>query len=236
MSVCGAGPLPWTPAWWARWLGTAALVLVATAPWWPVWDLGRRSPAADVAALSVWGQVVMGDAYRADVDPSAQTRLVTSGPFRAVRNPILSGVGLGLLGFVTLTPSPATLGSLVAAVVSLEVQVRWVEVPYLRSCHGDHYEGYAERAGRFVPGRATVRLTAVDRSASPDDMVAAPVQVIDLPTGAALDHDVPGAPSILPASADRPRSRGSWRRQVRRPGRASWPYSQPMPSLSWSRS
>src|SRR5262245_21563191 len=35
------------------------------------------------------GQWAMGDAWRPDVDPDARSALVTTGPFRLVRNPIL---------------------------------------------------------------------------------------------------------------------------------------------------
>jgi protein-S-isoprenylcysteine O-methyltransferase Ste14 len=49
---------------------------------------------------------------------------------------------------------PTWLGFLGAVVVAaaLELQVRYVEEPYLLRAHGDAYRAYASRVGRFVPG------------------------------------------------------------------------------------
>lgn len=59
---------------------------------------------------------------------------------------VINAVGLTLLvgNFVAI----AGLAALVAA---LEVQVRLVEEPYLRSVHGPSYDKYASKAGRFLP-------------------------------------------------------------------------------------
>jgi protein-S-isoprenylcysteine O-methyltransferase Ste14 len=37
-------------------------------------------------------------------------------------------------------------------VVALELQVRVVEEPYLRSVHGENFVRYTSRVGRFLPG------------------------------------------------------------------------------------
>lgn len=42
--------------------------------------------------------------------------------------------------------------ALVALVAAVQLQVRVVEEPYLRTVHGAAYETYAARTGRFVPG------------------------------------------------------------------------------------
>ena len=42
--------------------------------------------------------------------------------------------------------------SLAARVGALQLQVRAVEEPYLRSVHGDAYGTYAAATGRFLPG------------------------------------------------------------------------------------
>jgi protein-S-isoprenylcysteine O-methyltransferase Ste14 len=39
----------------------------------------------------------------------------------------------------------------IAIVVSVELQTRLVEEPYLTRSHGEAYLDYARRAGRFVP-------------------------------------------------------------------------------------
>jgi protein-S-isoprenylcysteine O-methyltransferase Ste14 len=59
---------------------------------------------------------------------------------------------VGWAGFALLVPT--WLGFLGAAVVAvaLELQVRYVEEPYLLRTHGEAYRDYASRIGRFVPG------------------------------------------------------------------------------------
>jgi protein-S-isoprenylcysteine O-methyltransferase Ste14 len=37
-------------------------------------------------------------------------------------------------------------------VVAIELQVRFVEEPYLVRTHGESYRAYCRRVGRFVPG------------------------------------------------------------------------------------
>jgi protein-S-isoprenylcysteine O-methyltransferase Ste14 len=41
---------------------------------------------------------------------------------------------------------------LAAFLTAMEIQVRFVEEPYLERVHGDAYRRYAARTGRFLPG------------------------------------------------------------------------------------
>ncbi|MET9817325.1 MULTISPECIES: hypothetical protein [unclassified Streptomyces] len=52
-----------------------------------------------------------------------------------------------------MVPNILALASLLALIVAVELQVRVVEEPYLRTVHGPAYLEYRARAGRFVPGR-----------------------------------------------------------------------------------
>ena len=103
-------------------------------------------------AATLWAQFAMGESWRIGVDQSERTRLVDSGPFRWVRNPIFSAMGMATAGVVLLVPNMVALLALVALVVALEIQVRLVEEPYLTRTHGEQYLRYARRTGRFVPG------------------------------------------------------------------------------------
>jgi protein-S-isoprenylcysteine O-methyltransferase Ste14 len=103
-------------------------------------------------ALTFAAQLAMGDAWRIGVDPSERTNLVTDGPFRVVRNPIYSAMIPTVLGLVLMVPSPLAITAIVCLVIALELQVRFVEEPYLLRTHGDAYARYAARVGRFVPG------------------------------------------------------------------------------------
>ena len=102
--------------------------------------------------LCLWAQFAMGASWRIGVDPGEVTDLVTSGPFARVRNPIFTAMLVAVVGFGLLVPNLVAAIAIVALVLGLEAQVRWVEEPYLRRVHGSSYEQYARRAGRFVPG------------------------------------------------------------------------------------
>ena len=108
-----------------------------------------------LVALGISGTFVsqgaMGNAWRGDVDPEVRTELVTTGPFRYVRNPIFTATAVTAVGLALLVPNILALGMLVAFVASLQIQVRLVEEPYLRLVHGEAYDRYAAATGRFLP-------------------------------------------------------------------------------------
>lgn len=108
-------------------------------------------------AITLVSQRAMGPSWRGDVDPDARTALVTGSPFRLVRNPILTGTITTAIGLALVTPNLLSLLMLVAFLVSIEVQVRLVEEPYLLAVHGAAYRDYAARTGRFVPGIGRLR-------------------------------------------------------------------------------
>lgn len=107
--------------------------------------------AAVGLAAAFASQLAMGASWRIGVEASERTPLVTTGPFAIVRNPIFSSVLVFLTGLALLVPNALMLATLVAAVLSVELQVRCVEEPHLRRVHGDAYAAYARRVGRFVP-------------------------------------------------------------------------------------
>ena len=101
--------------------------------------------------LTVTAQLTMGDSWRIGVDDNARTDLITTGVFSRVRNPIFTGMLLGVFGFLFLIPNPVSLAAVVMLTASLEIQVRRVEEPYLARTHGEVYERYRARTGRFLP-------------------------------------------------------------------------------------
>ena len=157
--------------WWAKSGFIASLAAGVAAP---IAGLGGLAPVAflDLAwsrrtgvVLAVAGLVMtlaaqwqMGQSWRIGVDPGERTALVTVGMFRYVRNPIFTGMVLTALGLALMVGNVVAVVGFAALVVSLEVQVRLVEEPYLRTAHGEVYESYAAKAGRFMP--AVGRLTS----------------------------------------------------------------------------
>ncbi|SDT07696.1 methyltransferase family protein [Actinoplanes derwentensis] len=155
-----------TWAWWAQVLlaagllgGLAAPLLDATAVLHPVawldhtatqW-LGLAVAVAGFAAV-VAAQHAMGTSWRIGVDTGERTTLVTGGVFGVVRNPIFTAMITATAGITAMTPTWAQLLTFAAVIAGIELQVRVVEEPHLRSAHGAAYDGYTRRTGRFLPG------------------------------------------------------------------------------------
>ena len=102
-------------------------------------------------AVTMGSQYQMGDAWRIGVDATEKNPLVTEGMFRLSRNPIYSGMLLVGIGFVILVPHVLMVFCALVSYVGFEIQVRQVEEPYLRSVHGESYEEYCRRVGRYFP-------------------------------------------------------------------------------------
>jgi len=108
---------------------------------------------AAFGGLAVFGaQLGMGESWRIGVRDEERTDLITGGWFAFCRNPIYTSMIVGWLGIALMVPT--WLGFAAAAVIALglELQVRFVEEPYLARTHGEAYCAYASRIGRFVPG------------------------------------------------------------------------------------
>lgn len=158
--------------WWARLISVLGVTLVFAAPIAELAGLPAIAaldrPAIRLlgvvlvvagTAITLISQSAMGASWRGDVDPDARTELVTSGPFRYVRNPIFSGTATVVLGLGLIVPNIVAVAMLVVVLAGLEIQVRLVEEPYLLRVHGDAYRAYAARTGRFVPGIGRLRAS-----------------------------------------------------------------------------
>jgi protein-S-isoprenylcysteine O-methyltransferase Ste14 len=152
-----------SPGWW----GGVSFVLALAATPAALCVEARPSPDAlgpvgAVLALAGLGltlaaQAGMGASWRIGVAEADRTALVTNGLFGWVRNPVFTGLGLFGAGVLALWPNAlSALGSF-ALVVAVELQVRFVEEPYLVRVHGDAWRAWAARVGRFVPGLGRVR-------------------------------------------------------------------------------
>lgn len=137
----------------------AGLVLVLLAPH-VRWNIPGvvASVGLFVALVGLWAvfaaQAAMGASWRVGVDPDEVTELVTTGPFRLVRNPIFTAMGFTLVGITLLVPAVMTVLALVAFCVGVQLQVRLVEEPALEGLHGEAYRDYVAKVGRFLPGLA----------------------------------------------------------------------------------
>ena len=141
------------------WLAALAAPLAelggALAPWW---DAQRPSVVALALALYVLGlggtfgsQLAMGASWRVGLDTARRTELVTSGPYRLVRNPIYSCMLVSALALVVAVPNAVSCAALALMFAGCEVLVRRVEEPHMAAVHGRGYLIWAGRTGRFVP-------------------------------------------------------------------------------------
>jgi protein-S-isoprenylcysteine O-methyltransferase Ste14 len=103
-------------------------------------------------ALVLVAQHEMGASWRIGVGLSERTALVQDGLFAVVRNPIFSAISIFAVGLSLLVPNVLSVLGLLLGAIGLELQVRWIEEPYLLHTHGDAYAEYAQRVGRFLPG------------------------------------------------------------------------------------
>lgn len=124
----------------------------------PLWQPGPWGVAAGLL-LTLGGivstyvaQLSMGSSWRIGVREEERTQLVASGPFAAVRNPIFACMLLTATGLLVLLPNALSAAALASLFVAVELQVRFVEEPYLLRAHGQRYRDYAGRVGRFIPG------------------------------------------------------------------------------------
>ncbi|MGV0794629.1 methyltransferase family protein [Mycolicibacterium sp. XJ1819] len=107
---------------------------------------------------TVYAQLHMGDSWRIGVDDSEVTTLVRTGVFGWVRNPIFTAMLTFGIGLAMVTPNVVAVVGVALLILTIELQVRVVEEPYLLDVHGESYREYLAEVGRFVPGVGRRRL------------------------------------------------------------------------------
>ncbi|WP_163505420.1 methyltransferase family protein [Fodinicola acaciae] len=116
---------------------------------------------AAVGIVAAFGaQLWMGSSWRIGVDEAERTELVTTGPFRLVRNPIYAAGLLVVIGLTFAVPNVLAFAGFAVVLAGIQVQVRLVEEPHLRRTHGIAYDQYAATVGRFLPRVGRVRPVA----------------------------------------------------------------------------
>jgi protein-S-isoprenylcysteine O-methyltransferase Ste14 len=110
--------------------------------------------AAGGGVIALWcvlSFVRVGRGTPAPFDPPR--RLVVSGPFAVVRNPMYIGAGLALSGASLFYGSLALLGYAAAFLLVTHLFVVVYEEPTLRRTFGTEYESYRRRVRRWWPRR-----------------------------------------------------------------------------------
>lgn len=117
------------------------------------------------AALFAWCVVLfarVGQGTLAPWDPT--TRLVAVGPYRFMRNPMISGVAAVLLGEAFIHRSPRLAAWFLVFVVINHVYFMLVEEPGLERRFGAAYRTYCAAVPRWLPRRRARNGDSGDRS------------------------------------------------------------------------
>jgi protein-S-isoprenylcysteine O-methyltransferase Ste14 len=104
------------------------------------------------AALAMWCVltfVQQGRGTPAPFDPPR--RLVVSGPYRFVRNPMYIGAGVALAGASLVYGSVELLAYLVLLIIASHLFVFYHEEPALKRSFGQEYDSYCQKVGRWIP-------------------------------------------------------------------------------------
>ena len=102
--------------------------------------------------LVVWTIALFARVGRGTLAPWDPTStLVVEGPYRHMRNPMISGVLFLLLGEAALLGSWPLLGWFAAVAAVNAVYLPLVEEPGLVRRHGTEYERYREHVPRWLP-------------------------------------------------------------------------------------
>jgi len=104
------------------------------------------------ATLWGWCVILFWRAHGTPVPFLPPETLVTAGPYRYVRNPILFGVFLCLFGVALLLHSPSLVFLWLPAFFLLNaIEIKYVEEPELERRFGESYKSYCSQVHRFLP-------------------------------------------------------------------------------------
>ena len=92
----------------------------------------------------------MGKSWRMGITPGERTQLIFSGPYAYVRHPIYALSSLLMVASMLAVPMLAMIVIGIVHLFFLQWEARREE-QYLVRTHGEDYEQYLKRVGRFVP-------------------------------------------------------------------------------------
>ena len=129
-----------------RWIGGAHAFDNARPLGWIVVFIG-----AAIGLPCVWEFAWRGLGTPAPFDPPR--RLVVSGPYRFVRNPMYHGMGIALAGEALVFPNITAmmLGMIAVMFILVTLFIISYEEPTLRRMFGDDYDRYTHSVNRWIP-------------------------------------------------------------------------------------
>lgn len=148
----------------ARTLIVAPIFILIWLRWLPLWIVGPKvfadprplgwivvAVGAAIGLPSVWEFAWRGLGTPAPFDPPR--KLVVSGLYRYVRNPMYVGMAIAIIGFAIVFPHGTFffLGELAVVFVLASILVMVYEEPTLRGMFGDDYVEYCRHVRRWIP-------------------------------------------------------------------------------------
>jgi protein-S-isoprenylcysteine O-methyltransferase Ste14 len=110
------------------------------------------------AALTAWSGYCFLKVRGTPVPFNPPPAVVDNGPYRIVRNPMLTGVFIFLLGFGVAFDSISLVFFFTPVFVAINYwELREIEEPELVMRLGDDYVAYRRRTPMFIPGRAALK-------------------------------------------------------------------------------
>lgn len=132
------------------WLAYAGVITMPAGLFWSMLRVFAAGLAIVTTLLTFWCWYEMGNAWRMGINPKEKTQLIISGPFSYSRHPIYSlSIMLALAALFAVPSIPMLF------IVGVKILLLWQEA--LREerdmllKHGDEYQAYQQRVGRFLP-------------------------------------------------------------------------------------
>lgn len=102
-------------------------------------------------AMLVWTVVLFDRVGEGTLAIGSPVKLVVRGPYRHVRNPMMTGVFCIQLGTAVATASPWLFGWFAFFFTCVLIAIRGVEEPHLRRRFGADYDEYTQHVPRWIP-------------------------------------------------------------------------------------
>ena len=119
---------------------------------WPAELLGAVAAAAGFVAfvltLACWRQ--MGRSWRIGIDPGERTEMIVHGAYQWVRHPIYTLSIVLMITTLLAVPTPLMLAVACVHIVLITLE-SLREERYMQKIHGESYNAYRRRTGRFIP-------------------------------------------------------------------------------------